>query len=372
MEKALGVSENVGEYVLSENTRILIVDDNEINLSVVGGLVETLYGLECDFALSGFEAIEYVEKNKYDLILMDHMMPEIDGAETTRKIRALEKKSGDSVPIVAFTANNVDEIKDELSSAGMNDILSKPIDHKELSLVLFKWIPKEKIILKEEAPQAFCANYIQNKEVTGKTPTELATFVTLKGTENICGLDIKSGLAFVAENQEAYEKSLAIFTYKTPNTITEMENSLEKGDIKDFSIRVHGLKSSLASIGAASLSNLALDLEMMSKNGKIEDCRKKLPELITGTQKLIFDLKKFFSETPESKLGVLEVKPEEYHTRIDKIKKLYKNYDFEGYSREIEELSKFNFENTLNEKVKRLKLLVETFDYLGIGAFLDE
>jgi signal transduction histidine kinase len=119
------------------NARVLIVDDLEINVEIAAELL-TLAGINADTALSGMEALDKCKKKKYDLILMDHMMPEMDGLETTAEIRALDDYR--DVPIIALTANAVSGVKEIFITGGMNDFISKPIELKDLFGTLKKWL----------------------------------------------------------------------------------------------------------------------------------------------------------------------------------------------------------------------------------------
>ncbi|MCD8139134.1 MAG: ATP-binding protein [Planctomycetaceae bacterium] len=119
--------------------RVLVVDDNEINLRVARGLMG-LSDLECDTAVSGQDALDKARGGRYDLIFMDHMMPEMDGVETTRRLRALGGALRE-VPIVAFTANSSTGVEAILREAGMNDFLPKPIRKEALIRVLRRWLP---------------------------------------------------------------------------------------------------------------------------------------------------------------------------------------------------------------------------------------
>jgi len=125
--------------------RILIVDDIGTNLKVAEGLLLP-YKMQIDLCMSGSAAVETVKKHPYDLVLMDHMMPQMDGIEATKLIREMgsENTSYAELPIIALTANAISGIKDMFLANGFNDFLSKPIDTVKLNAVLAKWIPKEK------------------------------------------------------------------------------------------------------------------------------------------------------------------------------------------------------------------------------------
>lgn len=128
--------EKAGRY---EGKRVLIVDDNMVNLKVSKALMEP-YGMDVDIAESGKKAIEKVKNDEYDLIFMDHMMPDLDGVDTTRLIRSLDDEKAKNIPIVALTADVISGTKEMLLEEGMQDFLGKPIKDTELRTVLKKWL----------------------------------------------------------------------------------------------------------------------------------------------------------------------------------------------------------------------------------------
>ena len=137
---------------ISPAAKILVVDDMEINLSVAEAMLE-IFGIEPDLAESGPEAIMYAKRNLYDIIFMDHMMPEMDGLEATLHIRALGGANA-AVPIVALTANAIKGTEELYLSNSMDDILPKPIELHALNACLRKWLPAEYIIEGEEERDA--------------------------------------------------------------------------------------------------------------------------------------------------------------------------------------------------------------------------
>ena len=130
----------IARAVYAPGVRVLIVDDNEINLSVAEGLLTDIYGIACDTALSGAQALKMVAAADYTLIFMDQMMPEMDGMETTGRIRAMGGAYA-TMPVIALTANAVKGAREMLLAAGINDYLTKPINVEELGAMLDRWIP---------------------------------------------------------------------------------------------------------------------------------------------------------------------------------------------------------------------------------------
>jgi len=125
------------------NARLLVVDDIEINL-IIAQETLTAYGGQVDTADSGAKAIEMIKENDYDIVFMDHMMPELDGVDVTRIIRAMPEEKYKKLPIVALTANVVGDVRVLFLESGMNDFLSKPLEHSEIERILRDWLPKDK------------------------------------------------------------------------------------------------------------------------------------------------------------------------------------------------------------------------------------
>jgi len=136
-------SENVEFTLKINNAKILVVDDIDINLFISEEILVS-YGASVELADSGAKSIEMIKDNDYDIVFMDHMMPEMDGVDVTKYIRALPEEKYKKLPIVALTANVVGDVRDILIESGMNDFLSKPLDPKEMERVLKEFLPKEK------------------------------------------------------------------------------------------------------------------------------------------------------------------------------------------------------------------------------------
>ena len=137
------------------NGRVLVVDDKDMSLFIAKGML-SLYGLLIDTAKSGYEAIEKIMYNVYDLVLMDHVMPGMDGMETTRKVRKWENdkfSEGKRLPIVALTVNTVAG-KEMFLANGFNDFISKPIVLREMDKMLKEWLSPEKISRRARANAA--------------------------------------------------------------------------------------------------------------------------------------------------------------------------------------------------------------------------
>ena len=144
-EKKEEPQESKPDLFTAPDAKILIVDDTSVNLLVAKALLKPI-GMTIETAENGQEALERVANTTYDLIMMDHFMPGMDGVETTQRIRALDGNPNQHIPIIALTADVMEGVKEELLSKGMNDFLAKPILIKLAYQILHRWLPEDKII----------------------------------------------------------------------------------------------------------------------------------------------------------------------------------------------------------------------------------
>jgi CheY-like chemotaxis protein len=141
IEEKIAISEN--QTIYAPDAKVLVVDDALFNLKVVCGLLNML-DIHSHPVKSGEKAIELIQKDDYDIIFMDHMMPDMDGIETTARIRAMGGKY-ELIPIIALTANAIQGVREMFLANGFNDFLSKPVNTGELVRILENWLPPQKI-----------------------------------------------------------------------------------------------------------------------------------------------------------------------------------------------------------------------------------
>lgn len=251
---------------IAPTAKILIVDDNQINLKVAEGLLQP-FKMQIETASSGIQAIEMLQENPtYDMIFMDHMMPDMDGIETMKKIKELHDNYYQSVPIVALTANAVSGVKEMFLANGMSDFLTKPIDMQKMKLLLKKWLPKNKIY--EEA----------SEKVTNKESISIETKKKEEKIMEIKNLDIEQAIRF-SGTIEVFMKLLQVFYDTLPAKVSIIEKYEKEENIHDYTIEVHALKSAAKLIGATELSKQAEYLEECGKEENIFEIHEKTPAL---------------------------------------------------------------------------------------------
>jgi signal transduction histidine kinase/CheY-like chemotaxis protein len=251
-----------GVRFTAPDARILVVDDLVTNLDVITGLLSP-YRVKIDRVLEGPEAIRVIRENRYDIVFMDHMMPGMDGIETTEIIRKSEGDYFKDLPVIALTANAISGMREMFLEKGFNDYLSKPIDISRLDDLLEKWIPGKKRI-KEESwakPEAGQPEYGGTGD-SGKTGTLLFSAIE--------GLDTARGLANTGGTEEGYRKVLSSFVWDVEDRLEHISGFLGTDDLAVFTINVHALKGATGSIGAVELSSDAARLEAAGRSGDME------------------------------------------------------------------------------------------------------
>ncbi|MBF0277338.1 MAG: response regulator [SAR324 cluster bacterium] len=224
-----------------QGAKILLVEDNEINQQVAQELLVNS-GFFVDIAEDGQKAVEAVERNDYDLVLMDIQMPIMDGLQATRKIR--ENLKFKDLPILAMSASAMTQDREESHAAGMNDHVAKPIIPSQLFSALQEWIKSGERAL----PETF-------KTVEDFPQEDTAELI------NMAGIDVKTGLERVSGNQKLFRSILKKFAANQIGTIEEIRKALEDKDIKLASRLAHTLKGVSGNIGATELQSAAEKLE---------------------------------------------------------------------------------------------------------------
>jgi CheY-like chemotaxis protein len=245
------------------------------------------YKMRIDTCESGREAVEMVQRNRYDIVFMDHLLPEMDGIEVTKALRALHDDSGyfQNVPVVALTANAVVGMKEMFLENGMSDYLDKPIDISKLAEILMKWIPSEKHDMPNPAEHVPAVR----QDETAAAPPE----------KRIPGIDMQLGVSLNGGKQELFIETLEVFYEDGFEKITQLKDALDKNDLKSYRILIHVLKSASMSIGAQILPESAKSLEIAAREGSLDYITKINEKFLAELEMVLNNIREFLATGKE-------------------------------------------------------------------------
>lgn len=236
---------------------VLVVDDNQINLQVVKNLLKKTC-IRVTTCTSGFEALELMCMNRYDVILLDHMMSGMDGIETLKKSKELQENKNKDVPVIALTANTISGAKEMYMREGFTNYMSKPIVGKILEEVLVKYIPAEKINFVEVAID----------EQVSEQPGNSKDKTVQAKQENVVGnflLNPDSGMKYCAGIKEMYLEVLKMFLEQYETKKDDLERYFENANWNDYTVVIHSLKTNALNVGCEMFAEECLKLEKAGK-----------------------------------------------------------------------------------------------------------
>lgn len=340
-----GQKDNVTEkeaecLFIAPEAHILLVDDNELNLVVAKELLKPLR-MQIDTAENGLQAVKMVRGSQYDLVLMDHMMPVMDGIEAAKAIRALPEDKYQKLPIIALTANAMVDARKEFLNAGMNGFVAKPIDFARICNQLKLWLPKDLVrdVPKEEAKKLL-ADDLSDREIQPEDPQMGFSF---EEGVNHCG------------SKAALMKTIRIFYRTIDSKANKIEQCLKEGLISDYVIEIHALKSSALLIGAVPLSEAAKELEDYGKQGKTEVLEEKTPDVLTLYRDLKNILRPYAEKEEDAKK---EFSDGEWITALQRIHQCIEQFDLDGVDQIMEQLEEYQVPECIRESMDQLRVYV--------------
>jgi putative sensory box histidine kinase/response regulator len=340
-----GQKDNVTEkeaecLFIAPEAHILLVDDNELNLVVAKELLKPLR-MQIDTAENGLQAVKMVRGSQYDLVLMDHMMPVMDGIEAAKAIRALPEDKYQKLPIIALTANAMVDARKEFLNAGMNGFVAKPIDFARICNQLKLWLPKDLVrdVPKEEAKKLL-ADDLSDREIQ---PEDSQRGFSFEEGVNHCG------------SKAALMKTIRIFYRTIDSKADKIEQCLKEGLISDYVVEVHALKSSALLIGAVPLSEAAKELEGYGKQGKTELLEEKTPDLL-AMYRDFKDILKPYADKEEA--ARQEASNGEWCQALQQIHQCIEQFDLDGVDRIMEKLEEYQIPECIRESMDQLRVYV--------------
>lgn len=249
--------------------RILFVDDNIMNLSVAKGLLKKTK-IQIDTADSGMGCLELTRKNHYDLIFMDHLMPEMDGVETLHRLRREEGNLNQYTHVIALTANAIKGSEEYYLSEGFHAYLTKPIEGERLEEVLFRMLPETYIIPAEESAEHVLDRLQAENGSMAEEPEVVTVQGCMKEIENMlkeAHIHVEEGYHFAGNSMGQFHWMIHLFADSFSVKYPKLLELYETGNEEMYTIEVHALKSNAKGIGARQLYQLAWEHEQQSRAG---------------------------------------------------------------------------------------------------------
>lgn len=348
---------NLSAISMMPYVRILVVDDNEVNLQVASGLMAP-YEMKMDCVLSGEEAIKAVRETHYDLIFMDHMMPEMDGVETVRAIRSLPEERFKTLPIVALTANATNDAKNMFLREGFDDFISKPIETLQLNVILRKWLKELNDKRQEESPELL---YEQRQEKPNLFSTEVNDF--LQEFQDSKEVDFESGCMKLG-SLEVYVNVLRTYRKSTEQILIRLPE-LVREDFERCIVEIHGLKGASSAICVNLVAKLAKRLEEKGKKKDREGVEKEFPVFMKCCFRALKEIEVFLKTyEQEKKIDLIQQEKQSLTMeQLQEIKRAFLDFDTE-WLKVFFETSKGNFSKETDERLfECLKKDYENYEF---------
>ena len=340
-----------GPYVpqfVAPEAEVLVVDDNQMNLSVIKGLLKATR-VFVTTAESGEECLEKIKYDRFDVVLLDHMMPGMDGVETVAKIR----ETNPDLPVYALTANAAAGGDEFYISKGFNGYLAKPIDSVALERAIMKHLPEE-IMMKPGADDAV--------EDMTEIPEDM---LWLNETE---GISVSDGIKY-SGGISSFIFSINMFNDTIDNNAKVIEDAYNEGDIKLYTVKVHALKSSARIIGADELSKLAESLE---DAGNRED----MEFINANTGKLLADYRAYkeklsrLKQPDDSGQDKDEIPADELKGAYEALKEVISQMDYDSVEMILDQLHEYKLPAEDQKKTQELSRMLKILDWDGMESLI--
>ena len=286
VEQSVQARDSYKESFKAPDAKILVVDDNGMNLTVVKGLLK-LTDVQIDTAMSGMECLQKLREKEYHILLLDHMMPKMDGVETLKCIR--EEGLAKDIPVIALTANAVSGAREMYMDYGFQDYLSKPIVGKALEKALIHWLPQELLTLTEKEDEEISEE--TENAIMAESETVVGGHVEQNDVETIPSeLNKETAMMYCCNSEEMYRELLNSYYVQREKWITSLTAYVEQEDWENYRILVHSMKSNSMTIGAKNFSEEARKHEFAVKEGNYELPKQEWKKLLTHYKQVILQV----------------------------------------------------------------------------------
>ena len=339
--------------MLCPGVKVLVVDDEPMNRRVAEEIFKG-YQMQVQTAESGRMAIDLCEREDFDLVFLDHMMPEMDGIETLKRLRKIHTDSGRGLTVIAFTANAVSGAREMFLKEGFDEFVSKPIEYSEMEHVLRKVLPKSAIIWVDEN--------IENIEKGDKNFEK-------DSRHEVVQINTKSALAYCKNDMNFYQELLHKFVVDADKKKSEIDHYFKREDYDNYRIVIHALKSTAKMIGADALSELAQELEAAVQNKDIGYVREHHEEMLLEYSRVVdrisetMDDKKNDTDKPIAK-NEAEISGDELLERLTELKEGLAAFEIDKSEAVISEMSETVYMGKdVGEFLREVRKDVEDYEF---------
>ncbi|MBP5383688.1 MAG: response regulator [Lachnospiraceae bacterium] len=345
------------QHISYPDAKVLVVDDNIVNLKVVLSMLRD-FGIEADMATGGDGCLNILSEEKYDLLLLDQLMPDMSGSETVQRLRK-EGGINSGIPAICITAEFGGDVRERLIADGFQDYVAKPIKEYYLERILREYLPKERMVV---------TTVESTKPAAQEQPQET--------TQDPLLLDTKAGIELVGGSADVYHSILNTY-YREGLQKIDLVPQLLGDDLGEYVTNVHALKSSSASVGAANISAMFKALEMAGKEGDRDYIDRESARTMDLFAQLLDRVRTYLSEQGcLEEQGVSQGLEEGELERLapSVIKDLIQNLanvNLKYCEDKIMELTAVNFGAEHNEKLKEIRNRYEQFDYHTVRSLLE-
>ena len=354
---SLGTRKKYREKFRAPDAQVLVVDDTAMNLTVFESLLKKT-AVKIDTASSGNEGLALSYDKKYDMIFLDHMMPEKDGIETLHELRSRSKDPNINTPAICLTANAISGAREQYLAAGFDDYLTKPIDSAKLEEMLLQYLPKEKI--QDPGSETISDNNADDiDEMFDEDEQVLPEFLA-----DISEIDTYAGLTNCG-SVEGYISALKTYAGMIYEHAAETEKFWQTGDLQNATIKIHAMKSTSRIIGAVDIGELAQELELAGKAGDSEKVGARIDELLKRCRELGDRLKPLIGDEAEEEDDSDKplIPEDELYEAFALIKEASEAFQFENIDEIVSSLKDYRIPDAEKDRVKNIIKAVSEYEY---------
>ncbi|MBQ7221578.1 MAG: response regulator [Synergistaceae bacterium] len=351
------------------DARVLVVDDADVNLLVFANLLKKTK-IKIDTASSGVEMLQMVRMNHYNMIFLDHRMPGMDGIEAFHNMKKMTDGLNFNTPVVALTANAVLGARQLYIDEGFSDYISKPVDTVRLEQVLLEYLPPDLVIkggeMKEESSQPE-----ESVQASGTQETEPETAGTESASpyRNIPGIDYDAAVTNCG-TEETFVQALEIFYNTLDKKADDIERFQREGDVKNYTVLVHALKSAARLVGALQLSEDAKYLEACGDKNDVHEIEARTPALLSQYRGYKPVLAEVFGKNDEPDMSLPEISLDDLHEMYSLIKGFAADFDLDNIDSMIAEAKNYRIPESERERFEKIKDCVTAADWSTLEQLL--